>query len=807
MSPSSVMNVKGDPVDPHGEVGAIFESGLSALKEWLDQRLRQHEDILWRISNTCDPDGSPASIMENRSSSSGCKNVRWEGSPPSPLRRAGTAPISADQAMIQPPTGEPADLFMPATSSTHVAEIAPDSKGSMRDAEYEALCLPGCPRVSSKQLFNSEPGTPHGLTIPAVSRSRSGIHSVNGDTMNRASTIERVKSTRSNGPGKAFGQDWQTSLMDVFDQLDLDASESIDRNEFMEAFSEMGLPELSAFDVFRKMDKSHNNAIDRVEWLNVIEEVARSSDDQDIDMIVQFIDKLKERQEKNKGRVYTMDRRKKPFLILRHDSPYRMGWDLVMMVLLVYVSLTLPYTLGFGDSEILEVIDRIFDMLFCIDVVLNFRTTYPDPIDEKIIMDGKMIACKYLKSWFCLDFFSSVPFDLITAGIMPSFTPARLLKMGKVAKVMKLLRISKLLKVFAGSELMESIEEKTSGRSLAQTSVRLGQLIGMACVLAHWLACFGAAVDSGSLDNYFEGQGFEPTRFQLYLAAVYWAWSTLSTVGYGDITPSSDAERAYAMFAMVVGGAFYGYIIGSVTSIVSDMDVNSRAFFTRMDELAGWLDAHEDIPKVLRRRVRKHFKMIFKERCALEDSAVMSELSPQLRGEMAFFIIHECVRCNPMFSGTPSGVLANLVEIVQKNHTEKEKFIVQCNDPGEAMYILIEGIARYNEGSPWRPKGCEGGGPKYLKLKAGDSFGEEIIFEEEEFYLYTIVSITTCEFHSISEDGFKEQYKNMPELHKSMYDSMIESRRSMLLHARSYGSSEYPSGESNTPSAKSNTSW
>ena len=37
-------------------------------------------------------------------------------------------------------------------------------------------------------------------------------------------------------------------------------------------------------------------------------------------------------------------------------------------------------------------------------------------------------------------------------------------------------------------------------------------------------------------------------------------------VGYGDITATTDAERAYSIAAMVVGGGFYGYVVGSITT-------------------------------------------------------------------------------------------------------------------------------------------------------------------------------------------------------------------------------------------------
>merc|ERR1712113_72565 len=107
-----------------------------------------------------------------------------------------------------------------------------------------------------------------------------------------------------------------------------------------------------------------------------------------------------------------------------------------------------------------------------------------------------------------------------------------------------------------------------------------------------------AAVDPGSLDEDLAEDASTGSR---YLAAMYWAMTTLSTVGYGDITPTSDIERGYSMLAMVVGGAFYGYIVGCVTSVISDMDLNMRAYCERMDLITSWLDGHADVPPTLRR--------------------------------------------------------------------------------------------------------------------------------------------------------------------------------------------------------------
>lgn len=41
-----------------------------------------------------------------------------------------------------------------------------------------------------------------------------------------------------------------------------------------------------------------------------------------------------------------------------------------------------------------------------------------------------------------------------------------------------------------------------------------------------------------------------------FIAAIYWATTTITTIGYGDITPTSTAERVVAMIVMLLGGCY-----------------------------------------------------------------------------------------------------------------------------------------------------------------------------------------------------------------------------------------------------------
>ena len=57
---------------------------------------------------------------------------------------------------------------------------------------------------------------------------------------------------------------------------------------------------------------------------------------------------------------------------------------------------------------------KIVDVIFFIDIVLNFHTTFVGPGGE-VVSDPKVIRMNYLKSWFIIDLLSCLPYDVFNA--------------------------------------------------------------------------------------------------------------------------------------------------------------------------------------------------------------------------------------------------------------------------------------------------------------------------------------------------------------------------------------------------------
>eukprot|EP00438_Fugacium_kawagutii_P028278 Skav229514 [mRNA] locus=scaffold842:138804:148943:- [translate_table: standard] len=141
--------------------------------------------------------------------------------------------------------------------------------------------------------------------------------------------------------------------------------------------------------------------------------------------------------------------------------------------------------------------------------------------------------------------------------------------------------------------------------------------------------------------------------------------TTVTTVGYGDITPQNDDEKMFTMFSMIIGGAFYGYVVGNISVILASRDVNRQAHKQRLHLIHAWLHHHK-FPLGLRTRLWVYYKTLVKNKAALDDSAIFNELSPELRSDVAQYLVPLELLNHLLFQNIPSSAIVRLVPILQQ---------------------------------------------------------------------------------------------------------------------------------------------
>jgi hypothetical protein len=63
----------------------------------------------------------------------------------------------------------------------------------------------------------------------------------------------------------------------------------------------------------------------------------------------------------------------------------------------------------------------------------------------------------------------------------------------------------------------------------------------------------------------------ERSNYENAIIFTYWAFTTLSTVGFGDFYPTGNLERAICAFLLLFGVTTFSYILGNYISIINSI--------------------------------------------------------------------------------------------------------------------------------------------------------------------------------------------------------------------------------------------
>lgn len=174
-----------------------------------------------------------------------------------------------------------------------------------------------------------------------------------------------------------------------------------------------------------------------------------------------------------------------------------------------------------GLADYIKIIDDIIYIIFVADYIIRF-------------------AISKNKKRFVKDNI----FDLI--AIIPvnsAFRVFRTFKAFRLMKLAKLTKLTKLSRLFAvSSRLLNKCQKflNTNG---------FKYVLAVSCILV---------MVGGTLISFFEGMSFTD--------GLWWAFVTTTTVGYGDISPSTGAGRIIACILMITGIGLIGSLTSSITS-------------------------------------------------------------------------------------------------------------------------------------------------------------------------------------------------------------------------------------------------
>ncbi|XP_029110834.1 potassium/sodium hyperpolarization-activated cyclic nucleotide-gated channel 2 [Scleropages formosus] len=470
--------------------------------------------------------------------------------------------------------------------------------------------------------------------------------------------------------------------------------------------------------------------------------------------------------------------------IIHPYSDFRFYWDFTMLMFMVGNLIIIPVGITFFKDETTTpwiIFNVVSDTFFLMDLVLNFRTGIVIEDNTEIILDPEKIKKKYLKTWFVVDFVSSIPVDyiflIVEKGIDSEvYKTARALRIVRFTKILSLLRLLRLSRLIRYIHQWEEIFHMTY--DLASAVMRIFNLIGMMLLLCHWDGCLQFLVpmlqDFPSDCWVSLNKMVNDSWSELYSFALFKAMSHMLCIGYGRQAPESMSDIWLTMLSMIVGATCYAMFIGHATALIQSLDSSRRQYQEKYKQVEQYMSFHK-LPADFRQKIHDYYEHRYQGKMFDEES-ILEELNEPLREEIVNFNCRKLVASMPLFANADPNFVTAMLTKLRFEVFQPGDYIIREGTIGKKMYFIQHGVVSV------LTKGTMG-----MKLSDGSYFGEICLLTRGR-RTASVRADTYCRLYSLSVDNFNEVLEEYPMMRRAFETVAIDrldrigKKNSILMH-------------------------
>ncbi|TNM87404.1 hypothetical protein fugu_005625 [Takifugu bimaculatus] len=470
--------------------------------------------------------------------------------------------------------------------------------------------------------------------------------------------------------------------------------------------------------------------------------------------------------------------------IIHPYSDFRFYWDFTMLMFMVANLIIIPVGITFFKDETTTpwiIFNVISDTFFLMDLVLNFRTGIVFEDNTEIILDPDKIKKKYLKTWFVVDFVSSIPVDyiflIVEKGIDSEvYKTARALRIVRFTKILSLLRLLRLSRLIRYIHQWEEIFHMTY--DLASAVMRIFNLIGMMLLLCHWDGCLQFLVpmlqDFPSDCWVSLNKMVNDSWSELYSFALFKAMSHMLCIGYGRQAPESMSDIWLTMLSMIVGATCYAMFIGHATALIQSLDSSRRQYQEKYKQVEQYMSFHK-LPADFRQKIHDYYEHRYQGKMFDEES-ILEELNEPLREEIVNFNCRKLVASMPLFANADPNFVTAMLTKLRFEVFQPKDYIVREGTIGKKMFFIQHGVVSILTK-----------GNISMKLMDGSYFGEICLLTRGR-RTASVQAETYCRLYSLSVDNFNEVLEEYPMMRRAFETVAIDrldrigKKNSILMH-------------------------
>ncbi|CAF3967203.1 unnamed protein product [Rotaria magnacalcarata] len=438
------------------------------------------------------------------------------------------------------------------------------------------------------------------------------------------------------------------------------------------------------------------------------------------------------------------------YFVVSTDESFLFYWLILLSICVLYnlwfsIARQAFDPLQYNYARIWEIIDYIADLIYFLDILIQFRTGYLE--QGLLVYNHYKLAMNYIRSSrFIFDILSLTPLDLLQ------------IKFGPIP-ILRFPRFFKIYRTFQLYYLQES-------RTVYPNTYRVLNLFHILLLLGHWLASFYFMVSKAEgfvgYWSYPKPVGNFSQLAKMYLRCLYWSTLTLTTIG--DLPPpETNWQTAFAIASYMIGIFVYSSIIGQVGNVITNRNASRLEFEHRLDSAKQYMRSH-NVPAEMQRRVQRWYNYSWSrgQMSGAGDVHSIKLLPDKLKTELALHVNLGTLKKVTIFQECQPEFLHDLVLKMRAYIFTPGDIICRKGEVAREMFIIADGVLEVVNDQD----------DVLTRLVAGDFFGEIGILNIDGANRRTadVRSVGYSELFSLSKEDVLEGCRDYPEAERKLYE-------------------------------------
>ncbi|XAR59985.1 hypothetical protein NMG60_11033189 [Bertholletia excelsa] len=480
--------------------------------------------------------------------------------------------------------------------------------------------------------------------------------------------------------------------------------------------------------------------------------------------------------------------------------------------------------IGITLEIILTVVRSITDVFYIVQIVVRFRTAYVAPSSRvfgrgELVLDPFMIAIRYLKSSFWIDFLAALPLPQVLMWlILPCLRGSTMANTKKVIRFIMIFQyIPRFCLIFPlTSQIVETngvlTETAWAGAAYNLILYMLASHVLGACWYllsidrqeACWMSscnsegsCRPEFLDcnryknsdraawfaSSNVTSYCNPQvgnypfgiygdaatvGVASSHFiNKYLYCLWWGLRNLSCLGQTLSTSTDVGEICFAILVGTLGLVLFALLIGNMQRYLQSTRVRVEEWRIKRTDTEQWM-RHRQLPSELRQSVRKYDQYKWVATRGVDEEAILRGLPMDLRRDIKRHLCLDLVRRVPLFDQMDEKTLDAICERLKPALSTQGTCLVREGDPVNEMLFIIRGNL-----DSYTTNGGRTGFFNSSRIGPGDFCGDELLtwaLDPRTGFIFpsstrTVKAISEVEAFALSAEDLKFVASQFRKLH------------------------------------------